>query len=282
VRTALFAATALLGFAANSLLCRLALRSGEIDAASFTAIRLASGALVLALLIAARTRGLPRGGTWSSSAALAAYAVLFSFAYLELSAGTGALLLFGSVQLTMITGALLRGERPTPLQWLGWLVALAGLVVLTAPGIDPPPPLAAALMLGAGIAWGIYTLRGRGVTDPLAATAGNFARALPIAIVLAVIALSQHAQLSARGALLATASGGLASGVGYSLWYAAVPALGATRAAAIQLAVPVLTAIAGIALIDESLRIALAIGGSAIVLGLALALATQSRRAADR
>jgi drug/metabolite transporter (DMT)-like permease len=272
VRTALFAAMALLGFAANSLLCRLALRAGEIDAASFTAIRLASGALVLALLIAARTRRLPREGTWSSAVALAAYAVLFSFAYLDLSAGTGALLLFGSVQLTMIAGALVRGERPTPLQWIGWLVALAGLVVLTAPGIDPPPPLAAALMLGAGIAWGVYTLRGRGVTDPLAATGGNFARALPIAIVLAVIALAVGPQLSARGALLAIASGGLASGVGYSLWYAAVPALGATRAAAIQLAVPVLTAVAGIPLLGESLRIALAIGGSAIVLGLALAL----------
>src|SRR6185295_3938155 len=115
-----------------------------------------------ALLVAARTRALPRAGTWSSAAVLAAYAVLFSFAYLELSAGTGALLLFGSVQLTMIAGALLRGERPARLQWLGWLVAVAGLVVLTAPGIDPPPPLAAALMLGAGVAWGIYTLRGRG------------------------------------------------------------------------------------------------------------------------
>ncbi len=280
MRTALLAATALLGFAANSLLCRLALRSGEIDAASFTAIRLASGAAVLALLYAARTRGLPRAGSWSSAAALAAYAVLFSFAYLDLPAGTGALLLFGSVQLTMIGGALLRGERPTVRQWLGWLVALAGLVVLTAPGVDPPPPLATALMLGAGIAWGVYTLRGAGVTDPLAATAGNFARALPIAIVVAVIALSRHAQLSARGIALAAVSGGIASGLGYSLWYAAVPALGATRAAAIQLAVPVLTAIAGIALLGESLRIALAIGGSAIVLGLALALSTQSRRAA--
>jgi drug/metabolite transporter (DMT)-like permease len=283
VRTALLAATALLGFAANSLLCRLALRSGEIDAASFTAIRLASGAIVLALLMTARTRALPRGGTWRSAGALAAYAVLFSFAYLELSAGTGALLLFGSVQLTMIAGALMRGERPSPLQWIGWLVALAGLVVLTAPGIDPPPPLAAALMLGAGIAWGIYTLRGRGVTDPLAATAGNFARTLPLVLVLAAIAIAQHAPLSARGVLLAIASGGLASGLGYSLWYAAVPALGATRAAAIQLAVPVLTAMAGIALLGESLRIALAIGGSAIVLGLALALVRGPRaRARDR
>lgn len=278
MRTALLAALALLGFAANSLLCRLALRTGEIDAASFTAIRLASGALVLAALVAARTQRLPRAGTWTSALALAAYAVLFSFAYLELSAGTGALLLFGSVQLTMITGALLRGERPAPLQWIGWLVALGGLVVLTAPGIDPPPPLAAALMLGAGIAWGIYTLRGRGVTDPLAATAGNFARALPIAIVLGVIAVAQHAPLSPRGALLAIASGGLASGVGYSLWYAAVPTLGATRAAAIQLAVPVLTALTGIALLGESLRPALAIGGSAIVLGLAIALVEPARR----
>jgi len=272
VRTALFAAMALLGFAANSLLCRLALRAGEIDAASFTAIRLASGALVLALLVVTRGARLRGAGNWTSAIALGAYAVMFSIAYRELSAGTGALLLFGAVQLTMIAGALRSGERPTALQCAGWFVAAAGLVVLTAPGIDPPPPFEAALMLGAGVAWGVYTLRGRIAGDALMATTGNFVRTLPFAIILAIVALASDAHLTVAGVALAAASGGIASGIGYSLWYAAVPGLGATRAATIQLAVPVLTAIAGIALLGESLRIALAIGGSAIVLGLALAL----------
>jgi drug/metabolite transporter (DMT)-like permease len=278
VRTALLAAAAMLGFAANSLLSRAALRTGEIDAASFTAIRLATGALVLALLVVARRdrpRNRPAGGSWSSALALASYAVAFTFAYRELGAATGALLLFGAVQLTMIAGALVRGERPTSRQWLGWSCALAGLVVITAPGLDPPPLTGTLLMLAAGIAWGVYSLRGRGVARPLATTADNFVRTVPVAIVLIVLG-TRH--FTATGIALAAASGGIASGLGYSLWYAAVPALGATRAAAVQLSVPVITALAALALFGEPLRPTLIAGGIAIVCGLALALAPLTAR----
>ncbi|MEO8548412.1 MAG: DMT family transporter [Kofleriaceae bacterium] len=258
----------MLCFAANSLLSRAALRGGSIDAASFTAIRLATGALVLVLLAASRRERVRSAGSWASAAALATYAVAFTFAYRELTAGTGALLLFGAVQLTMIAGALIRGERPSPIQWVGWLIAIGGLGVITAPTLDPPPLTGALLMLAAGIAWGIYSLRGRGVARPLATTADNFLRTVPVALLR--IAFARH--LTVEGAVLAAASGGLASGVGYSVWYAAVPALGATRAAAVQLSVPVLTALAAMLLFSEALTPTLAGGGSAIVVGLALAL----------
>jgi drug/metabolite transporter (DMT)-like permease len=271
MRTALLAAAAMLGFAANSLLSRAALRSDAIDAGSFVAIRLATGAVVLALLVMAR-RERVGGGSWSSAGALALYALAFTFAYRELPAGTGAVILFGSVQLTMIGVGIARGERPTPLQWIGWLCAVAGLVVVNAPGIDPPPPRGAALMFVAGIAWGIYSLRGRGVQRPLATTADNFLRTLPVALALITISQVTGAHLTVRGIALAAASGGLASGLGYSLWYAAVPALGATRSATVQLSVPVITAASAIVLFAEPLRPTVAIGGGAIILGLALAL----------
>ncbi len=279
-RTALLTAAAMLGFAANSLLCRAALRGGAIDAASFTAIRLATGAVVLVAIVAARRSTVRGEGTWLSALALAAYAVAFSYAYLRIGAAAGALILFGSVQMTMLVGALLRGERPTPAQWSGWLLALAGLVVINAPALDPPPPAGAALMVVAGVAWGVYSLRGRGVTRPLTATAGNFARCVPVAALLAVVALANGAHASAAGIALAAASGGIASGLGYSLWYAAVPALGATRAAVVQLSVPVITALAAVVVLAEPLRWPLAIGGAAIVGGLAIALSSKARRAA--
>jgi drug/metabolite transporter (DMT)-like permease len=272
MRTALLTLLAMVGFAANSLLCRAALRGGAIDAASFTAIRLASGAVVLVALVIARQGAIRREGNWLSAAALAAYAVAFSYAYLHIGAAVGALILFGAVQLTMLAGGLLHGERPSLRQWIGWAVAAAGLVIINAPGLDAPPAAGAALMFLSGIAWGVYSLRGRGVTRPLAATAGNFARALPLAALLAGVALATRAPVSAEGAVLAAASGGLASGLGYSLWYAAVPSLGAHRAAAVQLSVPVLTALAALVLLDEPLRPAVVAGGAAIVGGLALAL----------
>ncbi len=243
-----------------------------IEAASFTAIRLATGAVVLVLLVTARKDSVRGAGTWLSMLALAAYAIAFSYAYLEIAAAAGALVLFGSVQLTMIIGGVLRGERPSLQQWLGWLVAVGGLVVINAPGLDPPPPRGALLMAIAGIAWGIYSLRGRGVTRPLVMTAGNFARSIPIAALLVGIAFATHAHATPAGIVLAAASGGVASGLGYSLWYAAVPALGATRAALVQLSVPVITALAAIALLGEPLRTNVLIGGAAIVGGLALAL----------
>ncbi|HTL31951.1 MAG TPA: DMT family transporter [Kofleriaceae bacterium] len=268
----------MIAFAGNSLFCRAALRSNSIDAASFTAIRLATGAAVLAMLVVARRSPPPsssslRGeGTWTSAAALAAYAVAFSFAYLRIGAAAGALILFGSVQLTMIAGGLLRGERPSPQQWLGWLVALAGLIVINAPRLDPPSPLGAALMVIAGIAWGIYSLRGRGIERPLIATAGNFVRSVPAAALLIAIAFATHGHATPKGIALAAASGGIASGIGYSLWYAAVPALGAHRAAVVQLSVPVITALAAVTLLGEAMTTTLLAGAAAIVGGLALAL----------
>jgi drug/metabolite transporter (DMT)-like permease len=277
VRTLLLTAAAMVAFAANSLLCRAALRGGAIDAASFTAIRLATGACVLAAIVVVRRSGTLRGeGSWLSMLALAGYASAFSYAYLEIGAAAGALILFGSVQLTMIAGGLLRGERPSLPQWLGWLVAIGGLVVINAPGFDPPPPRGAGLMATAGVAWGVYSLRGKGVTRPLVATASNFARSVPIAALLVAVALATRAHASATGIAFAALSGGIASGLGYSLWYAAVPALGATRSALVQLSVPVITALAAVTLLAEPLRANVAIGGAAIVGGLAIALARRT------
>jgi drug/metabolite transporter (DMT)-like permease len=266
-------------FAANSLLCRAALRGQAIDAASFTAIRLVSGALVLIAI----TRAWPgaggtrdgrdgRDGSWLSALALAAYAIAFSYAYLQLGAGAGALLLFGSVQLTMITGGLVRGERPSPRQWIGLLVAATGMVMINLPGLDSPPVAGAALMIAAGIGWGIYSLRGRGATRPIETTAENFVRSVPFAAVFGAIAIAAPAQVTAPGVILAVASGGVASGLGYCLWYAVLPSLGAARAAIVQLSVPVIAAGGAILLLDEPLRRHVAIGGAIILGGLALAL----------
>jgi drug/metabolite transporter (DMT)-like permease len=276
MRSFLLASAALVGFAANSLLCRLALAPRSIDAASFTLVRLASGALVLALLARLARQEGPRavGGSWAGAAALFAYAAGFSFAYLRLGAGTGALVLFGAVQLTMLGWGIFRGERPGPSVFLGTAVALAGLVVLTFPGLSAPDPLGAALMAAAGISWGVYSLRGRGGTNPLATTAGNFARSVPFAVGLSLASLAAAApHASPRGLALAVASGAIASGVGYSLWYAALRDLTATRAAVAQLVVPVLAAVGGVLVLDEHLTGRLVGAGTLILAGVALALA---------
>lgn len=285
-------AAALVGFAANSLLCRAALGARSIDAASFTCLRLASGALALALIARALSARAPapspggapgpaagaRGaGSWASAAALGLYAAAFSFSYLRLTAATGALILFAAVQATMIGAGLRRGERPRAPEWLGLALAAGGLVALTLPGLAAPDPLGAALMAAAGVAWGVYSLRGRGAARPLAATADNFLRALALAAPLAAaIALDGHA--TARGAGLAIASGAIASGIGYSLWYAALPWLAATRAAIIQLSVPVLAAAGGAAFLGEAITPRLAGAAAAIVGGVALAIVARQRR----
>ena len=267
---------ALLGFAANSLLCRAALGGGSIDAASFTALRLASGAAVLALL--ARRAPDRRAGSWASAAALAGYAAAFSFAYLRLTAATGALILFAAVQATMLGWGIWRGERPRALEWLGFAIAAGGLVALTLPGLAAPDPLGGALMAAAGLSWGIYSLRGRGARDPLAVTADNFARTLPLAAVLALGALTLAGHATIRGAALAVASGALASGVGYSLWYAALPQLAATRAAIVQLSVPAVTAGAAVALLGEAMTPRFAVAATAILGGVALAVLARGRK----
>jgi drug/metabolite transporter (DMT)-like permease len=275
VRTALLTAAALIAFAANSILCRLALRGGEIDAASFTAVRVCAGAVVLALLCARRDAA--RAGSWGSAAALFGYAAPFSFAYLRLGAGVGALVLFGAVQTTMLAWAIARGERPSPRVWLGLVIALAGLVALAAPGASAPDPLAATGMAVAGIAWAVYTLRGRATAgDPLRATAGNFLRAVPMALALVALGALEGLDATARGLVLAATSGALASGVGYAIWYAALRGLSATRAAVLQLLVPVIAAAGGVTLLGEAVTVRLA-GAAATILG-GVALAISGRR----
>jgi drug/metabolite transporter (DMT)-like permease len=269
-RLALLTALALLAFAGNSLLARVALRDTPIDAASFTALRIASGALALWLIVRLRFAGAGlRSGSWASATALSAYAAAFSFAYLSLTAATGALLLFGAVQVTMIGAALARGERLRPVQSAGVLIAFGGLVALLLPGLTAPPLLGALLMIAAGVAWGVYSLRGRAAGDPTQVTAGNFLRATPMAVVLALLALP-WASVDAHGALLALASGALTSGVGYAIWYAALPALSATRAATLQLSVPVITALGAVLLLSEPLTLRLTLCGLAVLGGIAL------------
>ena len=235
----LFTTLALIAFAGNSLLCRVALAHTGIDAASFTTVRLASGAAALWLIVAARGKQVGAAGSWPSALALFAYAAAFSFAYVSLSAATGALLLFGAVQSTMIGVGLWRGERLRARQLGGLALALAGLLGLLLPGLSAPPLPAAALMLGAGVAWGVYSLRGRGASDPTLVTAGNFIRALPFALALSAVMFARLS-LDSAGIVLAIASGALASGVGYAIWYTALRGLNATTAATVQLSVPVI------------------------------------------
>lgn len=275
--TIVCAALALVAFAANSILCRRALGDGSIDPATFSTIRLACGAVALLLYSAVR-RGRPfsAGGSWTSAALLFLYAVPFSFAYLSLGAGTGALILFGSVQATMIVAAIRSGERPHALQWLGLALALGGLAYLVSPGLRAPGAAGSSLMAVAGISWGIYSLRGRGTTDPLLDTAGNFARAVAPALLVSLVFLRQ-ARVTPHGALLAIASGVLASGGGYVLWYSALTGLTATRAAFVQLPVPVLTAVAGVLFLSESVSLRLALASVLILGGVALALLGRER-----
>ena len=281
-QTGVLTLLALIGFAANSLLCRAALENGawRIDAASFTSIRLASGAGVLWLLL--RMRGSTSGarkGSWGSALALFTYAAGFSLAYVRIPAGAGALILFGCVQATMLGVGLFRGERPRALEWLGLAMALGGLIVLRLPGATAPDPLGATLMAGAGVAWGVYSLRGRSTADPLAATADNFLRGVPMTLGLSLLApLALGApRATVEGVGLAVASGALASGVGYSLWYAALPHLTAMRAAVVQLAVPVVAAVGGVLLLGETLTVRLVGAGSALLCGVFLALTAQRR-----
>jgi drug/metabolite transporter (DMT)-like permease len=262
-------ALAMMAFASNSLLCRLALRQTTIDAASFTLVRIVSGAICLGIIALLTRQSSRPAGNWLSALALFGYAALFSFAYLRLPAATGALLLFGAVQTTMIFWALQKGERLQVLQIAGLLLALAGLVALLLPGLSAPPLGAALLMLGAGIAWGIYSLRGKGGGDPLRATAGNFLRAVPMAMVISVVTL-RSANWDRVGVAYAVVSGAIASGVGYAIWYTALPGLKASAAATVQLSVPVLAAAGGILLLSEPITLRFAIASVAVLGGIAL------------
>ncbi len=255
----------MLAFAGNSLLCRAALKHTAIDPATFTTVRMLSGAIALWLIASMRAGTRVTGGSWRSALALFAYAGAFSFAYVELSAGTGALLLFGAVQATMILFGLWKGERLNLWQGIGLASALGGLGVLLLPGLSAPPLHGAVLMVGAGIAWGVYSLRGKGAGDPLAATAGNFLRAIPFALISSLV-LSATARADADGIAYAIASGALTSGVGYAIWYAALRGLSATGAATVQLSVPVIAAIGGVLVLGEPITPRL-LGASIAVLG---------------
>ncbi len=269
---------AMTAFAANSLLCRLALASGSIDASMFTLIRLSSGAAMLLLLSWFSGRAKGRGaGNWLSGMMLFIYAICFSLAYLDLSIGTGALILFCAVQLTMIIAAIVSGERPQLRQWLGLLTALAGFVYLVLPGLEAPSPLGSVLMALSGIAWGVYTLRGRGNADPVAATTDNFVRAVPFMLVVAGI-LFRDAHATSQGIILAVISGALTSGIGYVIWYAALRGLTATRAASVQLTVPVIAALGGLLFMSEGVPLRLAVAAVAILGGVGLVLAGKEMR----
>lgn len=267
---------ALIAFAGNSLLARLALKYTKIDPASYTSIRLISGAVMLWLLtrVTHRTQD---GGSWRSALALFVYAIGFSFAYRNLSAGTGALLLFGAVQITMIGHGIWRGERLGKWQVFGLALALAGLVGLLLPGLAAPPPLGSSLMLTAGMAWGIYSLRGKSAGDPITVTTGNFLRASPFAILLSLVLLNRVV-VDSNGFWYAAASGGLTSAIGYAIWYAALPSLKATTAATLQLSVPILAALGGIAFLEEKITLRLVLASIVILGGIALVILERKQK----
>ena len=286
---------AMLAFAGNSLLCRLALKHTTIDAASFTAVRLLSGALMLWLVVRFRSANAPTagaaapmdgsGGNWASAFVLFVYAAGFSFAYVSMPAATGALLLFGAVQATMIGFGVWRGERLRVLQWAGLALAVAGLVLLMLPGLAAPSLQGAASMVAAGVAWGVYSLRGKRApprldgpdgqnlpgADPTRVTANNFLRTVPMALLLGLLAVN-HLSPDPAGIGLAVLSGALASGLGYAIWYRALPALKATHAATVQLSVPVIAALGGVVLLGEALTGPMVLAASAILGGIALVI----------
>ncbi|MDQ7984046.1 DMT family transporter [Pseudomonas sp. G34] len=278
-RTLFLTAAAMLAFAGNSLLCRLALKTTQIDPATFTSLRLLSGALMLALLLRLRHGTRPSAGSWRGATALFVYAAAFSFAYVSLDAGVGALLLFGAVQISMLLWGWRQGERPAPMSLAGLLLAFAGLLALLLPGASAPPLAGSLLMLIAGIAWGAYSLLGRSASDALATTAGNFMRSVPMAVLLS-LALLHSARWDLGGALYALASGALASGLGYAIWYSAIADLKAIQAATVQLSVPIITALAGGLLLGEALSLRLGLSSLAVLGGIALVLAAKQRASA--
>lgn len=270
---------AMVAFAANSLLCRVALRQTTIDAATFTTIRLISGALTLYLLTRLKSGPAARAGDWPSALALVAYAACFSWAYIGLPTATGALLLFGAVQMTMIGYGLCAGERLGTLQTVGLSAALVGLIALLLPGASAPEWDRAALMIVSGVAWGVYSLRGRGAGDPLAVTTGNFWRASILSLCLTPVFLA-HLSVDAMGLVYAVASGAVASGIGYSIWYSAIRGLNATGAASVQLSVPVIAALGAVLWLGEPVTMRLVLASVVILGGVALVIANRPRTGA--
>jgi drug/metabolite transporter (DMT)-like permease len=274
-RLFLVTSLAMLAFAGNSVLCRLALSHTLIDPASFTTVRLLSGAIFLWIVVRVRGGNPSGGGNWVSALALLAYAAGFSFAYVGLSAATGALLLFGAVQATMLGVGILRGERLNRRQIIGVLLAVGGLIALLLPGLSAPPLGSAALMVGAGVAWGVYSLRGQGAGDSTKVTAGNFLRAAPAALIVGLVL--PHMPLDRWGTGCAVLSGAVASGLGYTLWYTVLPALRSTTAAVVQLSVPVIATLSGSALLDEAITRRVVLASGAILGGIAIVVFARRR-----
>jgi len=275
---ALLTALAMICFAGNSLLCRLALRGGAIDASSFTVVRLGSAALMLAFLARLGSPGRSHTGSWTSALALFGYALAFSLAYVQIGAGLGALLLFGAVQLTMIGWGLAKGERPRSTEWFGLTLALVGLLLLTNPSVSGSPLGGMALMLLAGVGWGTYSLRGRGATDPLRTTAANFARTVPLVLALVAISfLVERPHLSTPGVVAGLVSGAITSGIGYVIWYRALSGLTALQAATVQLTVPVIAALGGVAFLGEHITLRLLGAGALVLGGIAVVIFSRSR-----
>jgi drug/metabolite transporter (DMT)-like permease len=284
VRIVVLVAIAVLAFAANSVLARLAFATAGAEPLSYTGIRLASGALVLLAILRLRRQPATRpalGGSWAGAAALFGYALAFSIAYILLGAGTGALILFASVQVGIIGWSVLRGDRPGALEWLGLGIALAAFAYLVSPGLVAPHPIGTLLMVGSGLCWAAYTLLGRGSSAPLIDTAGNFVRCLPVAILLLNAGLL-ITPLDPLAAAYAVASGALASGLGYAIWYAALPGLASTNAAIVQLTVPAIAAAGGVLLLAEPATLRLIFSSLGILGGVAIALLASARRRASR
>ncbi len=278
LRIGILSVTALMAFASNSIICRFALRDGAIDASSFSVIRLLSGAVALwVILVLSGYRKKPEyDGSWTSAAMLFLYAFAFSFAYIELNAGIGALILFGAVQITMIFTGTIKGERPHPLQWGGLILALGGLVYLVSPGLTSPPINSSLLMAAAGIAWGVYSLRGRGNKHPVAVTTDNFIRTIPFVFIAGLIFFPQL-HLTTSGFVWAVISGALTSGIGYIIWYAALRGLTSIRAAIIQLSVPVIAAFGGVMLLSESITFRLILSAILTLGGVAVAIVIKQK-----
>ncbi|HTN93202.1 MAG TPA: DMT family transporter [Gallionella sp.] len=271
LRIFLLTTLTMIAFAGNSLLCRAALKQAAIDAASFTTVRLISGAMMLWLIVRMSRSSQTGSGNWRSAFALFVYAAFLSYAYAGLTTAMGALLLFGAVQATMIGHGIRAGERLLKLQLFGLVIALAGLVGLLLPGLTAPPVFSSVLMLASGVAWGVYSLRGKGAGDPTRVTAGNFLRAVPISATLSVIMVN-HTSVDRAGFWYAIASGALTSGIGYSIWYTVLPSLKAAKAATVQLSVPVIAALGGILFLGEPLTLRLVLSSAAILGGIALVI----------
>ncbi len=280
LRAIVYTSITMLAFAGNSILCRMALRDGAIDPASFTSIRLLSGAVALLLIVRLKSNdaSIREHGGWISALVLFFYAICFSYAYISLSAGAGALILFGFVQGTMIAMALWSGDRPNISEWLGWLLAFGGLAWLLIPGIEAPPAVGATLMALAGIGWGVYSIRGRNETNALVSTCSNFVYSIAFVIVLTAI-MYTSADITNRGVVLAVISGALTSGVGYVIWYAALNYLSAMQAALVQLSVPAIAAAGGVILLAEPVSLRLLTSGALILGGISLALIQKFHRA---